>query len=223
MSRNLEKSQSELHRYQNQKNREAGVLESNPKLRPKNVKNVTNVAQAERWRGIVMGEISLKLTQIQDPTATDETLRELNTALIQLFKEKRSWEYQIKDLGGIDHLSQRDGIKGQMANGIWYYGRARELPEVQQIIEAQKEQQELQRQQQHQKVKKILDMQQRRFKITERYYGVHEAYEKDETEDTVSERKVVNEKYKLHALKQKRLGLIGYERRRTRRLTQERT
>ncbi|KAG7194481.1 NineTeen Complex (NTC) component [Scheffersomyces spartinae] len=224
MSRNLEKSQSELHRFQHQKNLEAGVLESNPKLRPKNVKSVSNLAQAERWRTVIMGEISQRLTRIQDPTASDETLRELNNELAQFFKEKRSWEYHIKELGGIDHLAQRDSIKGQMANGIRYYGRARELPEVQQLLKAQKEERDLQLKQQQGKLKRAMQINERRLKITEDYYGLNEPSANEEmVEDEDDQGRTLNQKYKLHALKQsRRIGLIGYERRRTKRLMGER-
>ncbi|EGV61991.1 Isy1-like splicing factor [Yamadazyma tenuis ATCC 10573] len=144
MSRNKEKAQSALNRYQQEVNRQAGVLETNPNLRPKYVQSVESLPQAEKWRSVVITEISTRLTRIQDPLLEESQIRELNETLNKLMSEKRAWEHHIKSLGGADYL--RFGPKfesmGMMDNdisgikGFRYFGRAKDLPEVKLLQQA---------------------------------------------------------------------------------------
>ncbi|EGW29895.1 uncharacterized protein SPAPADRAFT_144469 [Spathaspora passalidarum NRRL Y-27907] len=139
MSRNKEKAQSSLNRFHQYKAQEAGVLISDPTLRPKYVQKVTSLPQAEKWRTTVISEISTKLTRIQDSTLGEFTIREINDDLNKLFKEKRAWEYHIRDLGGNDYLNVRDlTSSGINVKGYRYFGRAKELDDVKKLIEAQK-------------------------------------------------------------------------------------
>lgn len=142
MSRNREKAQSLLNRFQAQKSKEAGVLESNPNLRPKYVQSEKSLPQAEKWRLSILTEISVKLTKINDPTVAEYELRELNDALNKLHREKRAWEYHIRDLGGSDHISYGLSAQGINVKGIRYYGRARELLEVKQMVHAKEDKKE---------------------------------------------------------------------------------
>jgi pre-mRNA-splicing factor ISY1 len=146
MSRNKEKAQAGLNRFQALKNKEAGVLESNPSLRPKYVQSVTSLPQAEKWRSTVLSEISVKLTRISDPVTNDFVLRELNESLNKLFREKRAWEYQIKSLGGNDYINfgkdlSNTGVvgsytdeSGKAVTGYRYFGRAKDLPDVKPLL-----------------------------------------------------------------------------------------
>lgn len=133
MSRNKEKAQSALNRYQAQLSKEAGVLDSDPSLRPKYIQSVDSLPQAEKWRQTVVTEISVKLTKINDPTLPEYEIRELNDSLNKLNREKRAWEYHIKELGGNDYISYGSQIQGINIKGTRYYGRARELVEVKQL------------------------------------------------------------------------------------------
>lgn len=133
MSRNKEKAQSALNRYQAQVSREAGVLESDPSQRPKYVQSVESLPQAEKWRQTVVTEISVNLTKINDPTLPESEIRLLNDTLNKLHREKRAWEYHIKKLGGNDYISYGSQVQGLNIKGTRYYGRARELAEVKQI------------------------------------------------------------------------------------------
>ncbi|CAL1201585.1 unnamed protein product [Candida parapsilosis] len=131
-----------LNNFHQYKSKESGALDTNPQNRPKYVQKVQSIPQAEVWRNIVLGEISSKLTQINDAQTSDARLRELNDALNQLFKEKRSWEHHIKNLGGNDYIHN---IKDMINSGInvagWrYFGRAKELPDVKKMIEEKKKQ-----------------------------------------------------------------------------------
>lgn len=134
MSRNKEKANSTLNRYQAQISRDAGVLDSDPNLRPKYVQSVESIPQAERWRTTIVTEISVKLTKINDPTISELEIRELNDSLNKLHREKRAWEHHIKQLGGNDYINFGGQIQGVNVKGIRYFGRARDLAEVKQIL-----------------------------------------------------------------------------------------
>lgn len=119
------------------------MLESNPNLRPKYIQSVESLPQAEKWRSVVIGEISVKLTRIQDPTISDYLIRDLNDSLNKLFNEKRAWEHHIKALGGNDYINFGKNMNvGVVANdgvqvkGYRYYGRARELSEVKKLLKS---------------------------------------------------------------------------------------
>lgn len=103
-------------------------LETNPQLRPRNVQRVKSLPQAEKWRSIILGEISSKLTEINDPSVNNLRIQELNDDLNKLVKDKRTWEYRIKELGGNDYLRSKDITStGLCSEGIWYFGRAKLL------------------------------------------------------------------------------------------------
>lgn len=143
MSRNVEKAQSGLNRYHQDKLRESGVLESNPSLRPKVVQKVTSLPQAEKWRSIVLSEISVRLTRVQDLSKTESDIRQINDELNKLFKEKRAWEHHVKALGGPDYLKyganmENTGENDPYNNGYRYYGRAKELSDVKQLLAAKR-------------------------------------------------------------------------------------
>lgn len=144
MSRNKEKAQSNLNQYYLQKDKQLGVLDTNPQNRPKNVNRVSSLPQAEKWRSTILSEISINLTKINDENLTDFEIREINDKLNALFKEKKTWEYHIRNnLKGNDYIKygrdlmnsgilvdRNDGIKGDR-----YFGRAKELPDVKLLIQ----------------------------------------------------------------------------------------
>ena len=53
-------------------------------------KSVDSLPQAEKWRSTIIGEISVKLTKIQDPALNEYQIRDINDSLNKLFNEKRS-------------------------------------------------------------------------------------------------------------------------------------
>lgn len=142
MSSNKEKYRSTLSSFHEYKNKQAGVLETNPNFRPKNVKTVDSLLQAEKWRSIIIGEISLILTKIENQTINDDQIRQLNDSLNLLLKEKKTWEFRIKELGGNNHLVfgkdlsklglvlDELSISQGQSKGYKYFGRAKNLPEV---------------------------------------------------------------------------------------------
>ncbi|CUM49508.1 unnamed protein product [Debaryomyces tyrocola] len=185
MSRNTEKAQSSLNRFQALKNKEAGVLESNPNFRPKYVQSVDSLPQAEKWRSTIIGEISVKLTKIQDPALNEYQIRDINDSLNKLFNEKRSWEYHIKNLGGADYihfnkdfnnagkLSQLDSL-GSHIKGYRYFGRAKELPDVKEVLMLQQKKSHANKSKHAKELKQNRLLNEQDQRITADYYGVYD-------------------------------------------------
>ncbi|GME84156.1 unnamed protein product [Ambrosiozyma monospora] len=140
MSRNSEKAQSLLNRFQAQQ------YPNKPTTRPKTTKYVKSLQDAERFRSMTLQSISAKLTKINDMMINEYQIRDLNDELNNLMKEKTRWEYKIKELGGPDYLqfTKRSGGAGTTDNGelvikgYRYFGRAKELPDVKQLVELAK-------------------------------------------------------------------------------------
>lgn len=174
MSRNTEKAQSALNRFQLAKSRSAGVLESNPQLRPKYVQLVKNLPQAEKWRSVVIGEISTNLTRIQDPNINHVQIRDINEHLNKLFREKRAWEHHIKLLGGADYTLLSGGDAGIKVKGYRYYGRARELPDVQEMLKQTEEAEKKKKSRTSEKQEAEVRLQIRRERLGPFYYGCYD-------------------------------------------------
>ncbi|KAJ3073361.1 NineTeen Complex (NTC) component [Podochytrium sp. JEL0797] len=140
MARNEEKAQSMLYRFREAQNAELGIGIKNER-RPGNSGRVSTVREADRWRGDIIREISRKVSKIQDPGLTEYQVRDLNDRINKLFREKRSWEYRIKELGGPDYrvsgVRLRKGKEVPGSRGYRYFGRAKELPGVKELFESQ--------------------------------------------------------------------------------------
>lgn len=199
MSRNTEKAQSSLNRFQALKNKEAGVLESNPNLRPKYVQSVESLPQAEKWRSTILGEISVNLTKIQDPALNEYQIRDINDTLNKLFKEKRSWEYHIKQLGGADYIHfNRDfnnaGIMadidtlGSQVKGYRYFGRAKELPDVKEVLLMQQNRRTASKSKRAKEEEQNRLLKERQQRLTASYYGIY-----DELNENINGIEVSNE------------------------------
>ncbi|KAG5358096.1 Pre-mRNA-splicing factor ISY1 [Yarrowia sp. B02] len=132
MSRNSEKQGSMLHRFQQQQANAAGLLDVGRTVRPTYISGVESLPQAEKWRSQVMKEISRKVTKIQDPALSDFQLRDLNDEINKLMNERHRWDLQIRSLGGPNYASF-----GGKKRGYQYYGRARELPGVAEMLTSQ--------------------------------------------------------------------------------------
>ena len=82
---------------------------------------------------------------VQNVTLADDKLRALNDDINKLVREKRAWERQIKSLGGPDYTRQSarlaaaddEGTLG--AGGYRYYGAAKRLPGVRELLEKRAE------------------------------------------------------------------------------------
>ncbi|KAJ3344167.1 NineTeen Complex (NTC) component [Entophlyctis luteolus] len=141
-ARNQEKAQSMLYRFREAQNAELGIGIKNER-RPTNSASVTSVREADKWRGNIIREISRKVSKIQDSGLTEYQVRDLNDRINKLFREKRHWEYRIKELGGPDYrrgssrVLDAEGKEVPGSRGYRYFGRAKELPGVKELFEHQ--------------------------------------------------------------------------------------
>ncbi|KAG0093239.1 NineTeen Complex (NTC) component [Podila epicladia] len=140
MARNEEKAQSMLYRFREAKNAELGGSRFKER-RPYRVSEVNSLVEAEKWRRNVIGDISKKVSKIQDAGLSDFQIRDLNDEINKLMREKYRWEMHIKELGGVDYrvtgpkTLDAQGKEVPGARGYKYFGRAKELPGVKELFQ----------------------------------------------------------------------------------------
>lgn len=136
--------------------REAMLIESGVKRHPKDLKSLhpstcTSIPIAEQNRRDTLKEIHRKIGRIQDKELELAVVRTLNDEINEGIERIRVWDERIRELGGLSRRSQRRieefeaatvGTSGISANdellqfeGKYYFGRARELPEVQDFLQ----------------------------------------------------------------------------------------
>eukprot|EP00045_Choanoeca_perplexa_P006543 m.56019 g.56019 ORF g.56019 m.56019 type:complete len:282 (+) comp13677_c0_seq1:48-893(+) len=139
MARNEEKAQNLLNRWV------AGKIEElNPtKVRPYLASECHDLTDAENFRREMIREFSQGLSKIQNAGLGEYRLRDLNDELNKLLREKRHWEFRIAQLGGPDYTKighkflDNEG-KTVVGNfGYKYFGAARELPGVRELLKPQ--------------------------------------------------------------------------------------
>ncbi|KAJ5198993.1 hypothetical protein N7472_004197 [Penicillium cf. griseofulvum] len=143
MARNSEKAQSMLFRFRAQQASDLGIIDLSRTRRPKAITSVDTVPVCERWRGQVVKEISRKVSRIHVQSLSDYQIRDLNDEINKLMREKWAWEMQIRNLGGPNYMRGSSRLYDDEGReipgggkGYKYYGRARELPGVKEMIEA---------------------------------------------------------------------------------------
>lgn len=145
MARNQEKAQSTLYRFRQAQAAELGIAPQHTK-RPRVTSHVSNLREAEKWRAEVLREISRKVSKIQDFGLTDYEVRDLNDEINKLIREKGAWEYQIVALGGANYkrgvpkMIDDEGREVPGTRGYKYFGRAKDLPGVKELLNRTAEQ-----------------------------------------------------------------------------------
>jgi pre-mRNA-splicing factor ISY1 len=108
--------------------------------RPFRATDCEHLADAERFRGQIVREITTKMAQIQNPALPEHEVRTLNDSINRLQREKYHWNKRIVQLGGIDYnaLEKKRRIEQgdtQLHSIYRYYGVAKDLPGVQEHLE----------------------------------------------------------------------------------------
>lgn len=135
MARNEEKSHSVLNRWLALQTGELGKKKAK---RPHLASLVDSLDEAERWRRDCLKDIGVKVMQIQNESLDEFRVRDLNDEINRLMREKTHWERRIRELGGPDYARTSvkslddDAIIG--AGGYIYFGAARKLPGVQELV-----------------------------------------------------------------------------------------
>lgn len=137
--------------------REAMLIESGVKRHPKDLKSLnpascTSIPIAEQNRRDILKEIHRKIGRIQDKELELSVVRTLNDEINESIEKIRVWDERIRELGGLSKRSQRRIEEFEAAaagsdeqtellqfEGRYYFGRARELPEVQDFMKHRQE------------------------------------------------------------------------------------
>ncbi|KAL2699262.1 hypothetical protein AAEP93_009237 [Penicillium crustosum] len=142
-SSKCEKAQSMLFRFRAQQAADLGIIDISRTRRPKAITSVDTVPECERWRGQVLQEISRKVSRIHEQSLSDYQIRDLNDEINKLMREKWAWEMQIRNLGGPNYMRGSSRLYDDEGReipgggrGYKYFGRARDLPGVKEMIEA---------------------------------------------------------------------------------------
>jgi pre-mRNA-splicing factor ISY1 len=142
--------------------REAMLIESGVKRHPKDLRSLnpatcTSISIAESNRRDHLKEIHRKIGRIQDKELELSVVRTLNDEINDAIERIKVWDERIRELGGLSRRSQRrieefeaaaassstaeDSQGGEstaattiQCDGKFFFGRAKELPEVQDIL-----------------------------------------------------------------------------------------
>lgn len=170
-----EKAQTLLHQY----HRSLGE-NSRKSSRPSRVQSVQSLSQAEEYRRECVKELSAKLARIHESFINEHQIRDLNDSINHLMKERLAWEHHIKSMGGPDYLtySKRQQNQGSVeVDGTRYFGRARELGDVKEILKAQEseEQKKLEKERTTKDEKSLIKrIEQESHNLSANYYGLFE-------------------------------------------------
>ncbi|XP_077433174.1 LOW QUALITY PROTEIN: pre-mRNA-splicing factor ISY1 homolog [Vanacampus margaritifer] len=137
MARNAEKAMTALARFRQAQLDEGKVKERRPFL----ASECNDLPKAEKWRRQIISEISKKVAQIQNAGLGEFKIRDMNDEINKLLREKRHWEYRIRELGGSDYkrfgprMLDHEGREVPGNRGYKYFGAARDLPGVRELFE----------------------------------------------------------------------------------------
>ncbi|GAX12340.1 pre-mRNA-splicing factor ISY1 [Fistulifera solaris] len=143
MARPAEKARAMLNKWVAM--REAGNVDPamrRNRKRPNLASECEHLADAERFRSQIVREISDKIAKIQNPALGEHEIRELNDEINQKLREKWHWNKRIHELGGLDFNAierKRQIEEGDtQLSGYRYFGAAKDLPGVKELLEKQK-------------------------------------------------------------------------------------
>lgn len=141
--------------------REAMLIESGVKRHPKDLRSLnpatcTSIPIAEQNRRDTLKEVHRKIGRIQDKELELTVVRTLNDEINDAINRIRVWDERIRELGGLSRRSQRRIEEFEAAavgaaentpassellqfDGKFFFGRAKELPEVQDLLKHRQE------------------------------------------------------------------------------------
>jgi len=141
MARPAEKARAMLNKWValKEKGNEDPALKRKTR-RPHLASECEHLADAERFRGQIVREITDAIAKIQNPALSEHEIRELNDTINQRMREKFHWNKRIHQLGGVDYnaLERKRRIEEgdtQLNSHYRYYGAAKELPGVKELLE----------------------------------------------------------------------------------------
>ena len=126
--------------------------------RPHLASECHHLADAERFRGQIIREITNGIAKIQNPALPEHEVRDLNDEINRKLREKWHWNKRILELGGLDfnalekqrQMEQAGGAYGaggsegtaqtaSVGGGYRYFGVAKQLPGVKEFLAKEEE------------------------------------------------------------------------------------
>ncbi|KAJ2844930.1 NineTeen Complex (NTC) component [Coemansia brasiliensis] len=109
--------------------------------RPYLASQVNTLGEAQRWRRDVIREISQNVSRINDMSLPESQIRDLNDEINKLLRTKNHWERRVLELGGPNYrrigpkMLDHQGREVPGNRGYKYFGRAKDLPGVRELLE----------------------------------------------------------------------------------------
>ena len=133
---------SMLNRWVDQKRgvESGGLTQLKPSRFPSECRSVR---EGEFARSQILRELGSSISQIQNANLGETRIRELNDMINRLLRSKFAWEVQIRQLGGPDYskigasISETDGVELPGQGGYKYFGAAKSLPGVRELLEGE--------------------------------------------------------------------------------------
>jgi pre-mRNA-splicing factor ISY1 len=141
MARPAEKARAMLNKWVAM--RDAGnQAPSRTRKRPHLASECEHLADAVKFRTQIIREITDGIAKIQNPGLGEHAIRELNDDINRKMREKWHWNRRIKELGGLDYnaIEKKQQIEEgdtQRNKGYRYFGAAKDLPGVKELLEKQ--------------------------------------------------------------------------------------
>ncbi|KAJ2782688.1 NineTeen Complex (NTC) component [Coemansia javaensis] len=131
-----------LYRFRAAQSAELGIIKPKER-RPHLASQVSTLEEAERWRRDVIREISSSVSKIHDLSLGEAQIRDLNDQINRLLRTKNHWDARVLALGGPDYrkigpkMLDHQGREVPGNRGYKYFGRAKELPDVREMLDEQ--------------------------------------------------------------------------------------
>jgi pre-mRNA-splicing factor ISY1 len=144
MARPAEKARAMLNKWVKMRE-EGNTAPSVRGKRPKLASECNHLSDAEYYRNQILREITGGIAKIQNPALGEHTIRDLNDEINRRLREKYHWNRRIVELGGVDYnaierqkqIEEGDTQSVSGPGGYRYFGAAKDLPGVKELLEKQ--------------------------------------------------------------------------------------
>ncbi|GBE59846.1 member RAS oncogene family protein [Babesia ovata] len=143
MARNSEKANSMLNRWLRLKSG-LSAHDTNLMRRPRHTSEVEDVRTAEHWRNMVVKDVMISISRIQNASLGEFAIRDLNDEINRLIGLRKRWDERVIELGGADQRALSSSIENAHGaelkvggGGYRYFGAAKNLPGVRELFEKQ--------------------------------------------------------------------------------------
>ncbi|ORM41566.1 Pre-mRNA-splicing factor ISY1 -like protein [Babesia sp. Xinjiang] len=143
MARNSEKANAMLNKWLRIK---SGLSAHDTQLsrKPRHTSEVEDVRTAEHWRNLLVKDIMISISRIQNASLGEFAIRDLNDEINRLIGLRKRWDERVIELGGPDYRALSSSIENAHGaelkvggGGYKYFGAAKNLPGVRELFEKQ--------------------------------------------------------------------------------------